>query len=203
MSCVGVVAGTFSPDRGSVRIIGVTRDTNGAFFMAYDEILAQRIRERLESIPSYREVKMFGGLSFMLDGHIVAFASRNGGMMVCCPPEDEARLLAEARPARRRPRPSATATSRKEPGVDYRERRGAGPGGRIRPVAGSGGGLQPAAGLRIRVALWPGRQIPRGSVGASSRAGAAWGILQQSPLLVHPLMQNGDDTDLISPDCVQ
>ena len=66
--------------------------------MAHDEALAQRIRERLESIPSYREVKMFGGLSFMLDGHIVAFASRNGGMMVCCPPEDEARLLAEAPP---------------------------------------------------------------------------------------------------------
>lgn len=66
--------------------------------MAYDEAIAQRIRERLESIPSYREVKMFGGLSFMLDGHIVAFASRKGGMMVCCPPEDEARLLAEAPP---------------------------------------------------------------------------------------------------------
>ena len=65
--------------------------------MACDEALAQRIRERLESIPSYREVKMFGGLSFMLDGRIVAFASRNGGMMVRCPPEeDEARLLAEA-----------------------------------------------------------------------------------------------------------
>lgn len=64
--------------------------------MACDEALAQRIRERLESIPSYREVKMFGGLSFMLDGHIVAFASRNGDMMVRCPPEDEARLLAEA-----------------------------------------------------------------------------------------------------------
>lgn len=66
--------------------------------MAYDEALAQRIRERLESIPSYREVKMFGGLSFMLDGHIVACASRNGGMMVCCSPQDEARLLAEAPP---------------------------------------------------------------------------------------------------------
>ena len=47
-------------------------------------------------IPSLREVKMFGGLSFMVDGHIVAFASRSGDMMVRCPPEDEARLLAEA-----------------------------------------------------------------------------------------------------------
>ena len=64
--------------------------------MAYDETLAQRIRERLAGIPSLREVKMFGGLSFMVDGHIVAFASRSGDMMVCCPPEDEARLLAEA-----------------------------------------------------------------------------------------------------------
>lgn len=64
--------------------------------MAYDETLAQRIRERLAGIPSLREVKMFGGLSFMVDGHIVAFASRSGDMMVRCPPEDEERLLAEA-----------------------------------------------------------------------------------------------------------
>lgn len=64
--------------------------------MAYDETLAQRIRERLAGIPSLREVKMFGGLSFMVDGHIVAFASRSGDMMVRCPPEDEAHLLAEA-----------------------------------------------------------------------------------------------------------
>lgn len=64
--------------------------------MAYDETLAQRIRERLAGIPSLREVKMFGGLSFMVDGRIVAFASRSGDMMVRCPPEDEVRLLAEA-----------------------------------------------------------------------------------------------------------
>ena len=64
--------------------------------MAYDETLAQRIRERLAGIPSLREVKMFGGLSFMVDSRIVAFASRSGDMMVRCPPEDEARLLAEA-----------------------------------------------------------------------------------------------------------
>ena len=41
--------------------------------MAYDGNLGQRIRERLAGIPSLREVKMFGGLSFMVDGHIVAF----------------------------------------------------------------------------------------------------------------------------------
>ena len=64
--------------------------------MAYDETLAQRIRERLAGIPSLREVKMFGGLSFMVDGHILAFASRSGDMMVRCPPEDEEQLLAEA-----------------------------------------------------------------------------------------------------------
>ena len=82
--------------------------------MAYDETLAQRIRERLESIPSYREVKMFGGLSFMLDGHIVAFASRNGGMMVCCPPEDEARLLAEAPPGEAEATPIGNRNQRKK-----------------------------------------------------------------------------------------
>jgi len=64
--------------------------------MAYDETLAQRIRERLAGAPRPRAGKRGGGPALLAGGHIVAFASRSGDMMVCCPPEDEARLLAEA-----------------------------------------------------------------------------------------------------------
>ena len=38
--------------------------------MAYDEILADRIRRTLDSRPDYSEKKMFGGLCFMLGGHM-------------------------------------------------------------------------------------------------------------------------------------
>ena len=40
--------------------------------MAYDEGLAQRMREALESQPRLAEKRMFGGLAFMVDGHMAA-----------------------------------------------------------------------------------------------------------------------------------
>ena len=38
--------------------------------MAYDEKLAERVREILAAEPGLSERKMFGGLAFMLDGHM-------------------------------------------------------------------------------------------------------------------------------------
>lgn len=38
--------------------------------MPYDEGLAQRLREAYSSIPIVDEKKMFGGLAFMVDGHM-------------------------------------------------------------------------------------------------------------------------------------
>lgn len=38
--------------------------------MAYDEELAERIRDVLRDRPSAREKKMFGGVAFMLNGHM-------------------------------------------------------------------------------------------------------------------------------------
>jgi hypothetical protein len=38
--------------------------------MAYDENLAERVRAVLASEPSLSERKMFGGLAFMIDGHM-------------------------------------------------------------------------------------------------------------------------------------
>ncbi|MGB1111379.1 MAG: TfoX/Sxy family protein, partial [Gammaproteobacteria bacterium] len=38
--------------------------------MAYDQGLAERVRELLASRPDLVEKKMFGGLAFMLSGHM-------------------------------------------------------------------------------------------------------------------------------------
>ena len=38
--------------------------------MAYNEKLAQRIRERLLDLPAYKERKMFGGVCFLLHGNM-------------------------------------------------------------------------------------------------------------------------------------
>jgi hypothetical protein len=38
--------------------------------VAYDEDLANRIRELIASEDRYTEQKMFGGIGFMIDGHM-------------------------------------------------------------------------------------------------------------------------------------
>ena len=38
--------------------------------MAYDEGLAQRVRELLEEKPGYNEKKMFGGVCYLLNGNM-------------------------------------------------------------------------------------------------------------------------------------
>ncbi|MET3600632.1 TfoX/Sxy family protein [Martelella mangrovi] len=45
--------------------------------MAIDEALAARLRHRLEGLEGVSEKKMFGGLCFMVNGHMVAAASRS------------------------------------------------------------------------------------------------------------------------------
>jgi TfoX/Sxy family transcriptional regulator of competence genes len=46
--------------------------------MAVDEDLAKRIRVALTGAGAVREVKMFGGLCFMLNGNMVAGTSKRG-----------------------------------------------------------------------------------------------------------------------------
>jgi hypothetical protein len=62
--------------------------------MAYDEVLAARIREHTEGSP-VEEKKMFGGLAFLLGGHLAVAAGGQGGLMVRCGPEETATLLDE------------------------------------------------------------------------------------------------------------
>lgn len=54
--------------------------------MAYSEELADRIRQALAHRSSVREQRMFGGLSFMVNGHLCVGASRSGDMLLRCDP---------------------------------------------------------------------------------------------------------------------
>ncbi|HEY7966620.1 MAG TPA: TfoX/Sxy family protein [Solirubrobacteraceae bacterium] len=49
--------------------------------MAYDEDLANRLREVLAGEDAITEKKMFGGLAFLLHGHMTVSASGKGGML--------------------------------------------------------------------------------------------------------------------------
>jgi len=67
--------------------------------MAYDEDLANRIRELIGGRKGLTEKKMFGGLAFMIGGNMAVAASGQGGVMVRCDPEESDRLVAKT-PAR-------------------------------------------------------------------------------------------------------
>jgi TfoX/Sxy family transcriptional regulator of competence genes len=56
--------------------------------MAYDEDLANRLRELLADEDAIAEKKMFGGLAFLLHGNMSVSASRNGGLLVRIDPAD-------------------------------------------------------------------------------------------------------------------
>lgn len=61
--------------------------------MAYDEHLANRIRELLAGESGVTEMRMFGGLAFLVGGNMAVAASRDGGLMVRVDPEETDDLL--------------------------------------------------------------------------------------------------------------
>ncbi|MBO0852821.1 MAG: TfoX/Sxy family protein [Nocardia sp.] len=63
--------------------------------MAYDKVLADRVREALETNPVVREVKMFGGLSFMVNDKMVVAVRSDHGLLVRVHPDrvDELRTI--------------------------------------------------------------------------------------------------------------
>jgi TfoX N-terminal domain len=63
--------------------------------MAFDEELADRIRRVVRDESGVTEKRMFGGLAFLVDGHLAASASGQGGMLLRCDPADTAALVAE------------------------------------------------------------------------------------------------------------
>jgi TfoX/Sxy family transcriptional regulator of competence genes len=68
--------------------------------VAYDEDLANRIRELMAGERGVTEQKMFGGLAFLIGGNMSVAASGQGGLLVHVDPEDTDALLAKphARP---------------------------------------------------------------------------------------------------------
>ena len=56
--------------------------------MAYDEDLANRLRELLADQDRITEKKMFGGLAFLLHGHMSVSASGQGGLLVRLDPSE-------------------------------------------------------------------------------------------------------------------
>jgi hypothetical protein len=74
--------------------------------MAYDEELAERIREVLGGQAGLSETKMFGGLAFLIGGNMAVAASGQGGLLVRVDPARSESLVAttNARPMEMRGR---------------------------------------------------------------------------------------------------
>jgi len=61
--------------------------------MAYDEELANRIRELIAGEAGVTEKRMFGGLAFLIGGNMSVAASGQGGLMVRVDPDETDTLL--------------------------------------------------------------------------------------------------------------
>jgi TfoX/Sxy family transcriptional regulator of competence genes len=61
--------------------------------MAYDEKLAERIRELIGRERSLKEQKMFGGLAFLIGGNMAIAASGQGGVLVRVDPDESDQLV--------------------------------------------------------------------------------------------------------------
>jgi TfoX/Sxy family transcriptional regulator of competence genes len=62
--------------------------------VAYDEDLAERIRQLIGAGPDVTEKRMFGGLAFLVSGNMAIAASGEGGAMVRVDPAESAGLIA-------------------------------------------------------------------------------------------------------------
>ena len=63
------------------------------WFMAYDEELADRVRELIGPRMDVTEKQMFGGLAFLIGGNMSVSVSGKGGLMLRCDPEETEALL--------------------------------------------------------------------------------------------------------------
>lgn len=65
--------------------------------MAYDVELADRLRALLSVEAGVSEKRMFGGLAFLVDGHMAVAAGNHGGLLLRADPAALPELLAEPR----------------------------------------------------------------------------------------------------------
>jgi TfoX/Sxy family transcriptional regulator of competence genes len=61
--------------------------------MAYDEELANRIRELVAGEPGLTEQRMFGGLAFLIGGNMSVAASGQGGLLLRVDPDETEALV--------------------------------------------------------------------------------------------------------------
>jgi TfoX/Sxy family transcriptional regulator of competence genes len=61
--------------------------------MAFDEDLANRVRDELADVAGLSEKRMFGGLAFVVNGHMAVAASSQGGLLLRCDPAQTGELL--------------------------------------------------------------------------------------------------------------
>ncbi len=63
--------------------------------MPYDEELANRLREMLQGEAGLTEKRMFGGLAFLINGHMAVSASGKGGLLLRVDPAKTDSLVSE------------------------------------------------------------------------------------------------------------
>ena len=63
--------------------------------MAYDEGMAERVREAMSARPGVTERKMFGGLGWMIGGNMAVAVMSTGGLIVRLHPDDVPDALRE------------------------------------------------------------------------------------------------------------
>lgn len=68
--------------------------------MPYDVDLADRLRDLLSHQPGVTQKRMFGGLAFLIDGHLAVSASSQGGLLLRVNPAQSEALTADARASR-------------------------------------------------------------------------------------------------------
>lgn len=68
--------------------------------MAYDVELADRLRELLAGEPEVTEKRMFGGLAFLIAGHLAVSASSQGGLLLRVDPAQTELLVQDRRASR-------------------------------------------------------------------------------------------------------
>ncbi len=81
---------------GSTPTFGTSRTISP---VAYDEQLAERLRELVAKERGITEQRMFGGLAFLLNGNMSVAASGQGGLLVRVDPADSDELVSRT-PAR-------------------------------------------------------------------------------------------------------
>ena len=64
--------------------------------MAYDQELADRVRSSVKDEEGLSEMRMFGGLAFLIHGNMAVSASAQGGMLVRVDPAQTEALVTDS-----------------------------------------------------------------------------------------------------------